>query len=391
MKALLITRDSDLHAEIASQGAARVPPLNLGATRSSMRDALDRLIPDAPALVIIDASAFDASEADMLERLSKHYPGASFMLLTREHQQDLLIRAMRAGVREVLQLPLIHRAFHEAMDRIAATAGLTSLRDGKVLAFISCKGGSGATFISTNFSYALATLADKKVLLIDLHGQFGDATLYVSDQRAAMTLSDVCSQIARIDGPFLESCLVHVTAGFGILAAADDPAHAVELKSEHMDAILRVARQHFDYIVLDVGRQIDAISLRALDSADAIYPILQLGLPDIRDGRRLLDIFRSLGYPIENTRLIVNRYEKGGKLRLQDLQAALGVAVLHTIPNDYMAATDSVNQGVPVLQLSRSSAVARSLIELVELVASRRVTENKGLFDRIFGRGDSDQ
>jgi pilus assembly protein CpaE len=293
-------------------------------------------------------------------------------------------------VREVLQLPLVHRAFHEAMDRIAASAGVTSVREGKVLAFISCKGGSGATFISTNFGYALATLADKKVLLIDLHGQFGDAALYVSDQRPAMTLSDVCSQIARIDGPFLESCLVHVTSGFGILAAADDPARSVELKSEHMDAILRVARQHYDYIVLDVGRQIDAISLRALDSADAIYPVLQLGLPDIRDGRRLLDIFRTLGYTIENTRLIVNRYEKGGKLRLQDLQSALGAEIMHTLPNDYVAVTDSVNQGVPVLRLSRSAPVSRSLAELVELVTARRVPENKGLFDRLFGRGDGE-
>jgi len=391
MKALLITRDSALHAEIASQGAARVPPLNLAATRAGMRDALDRLVPDAPGLVIVDASDFEPSDADMLERLSKHYPGASFMLLTREHQQELLIRAMRAGVREVLQLPLIHRAFHEAMDRIATTAGVTSIRDGKSLAFISCKGGSGATFIATNFAYALATLADKKVLLIDLHGQFGDATLYVSDQRPAMTLSDVCSQIVRIDGPFLESCLVHVTGGFGILAAADDPAQSVELKAEHMDAIMRVARQHYDYIVLDVGRQIDAISLRALDSADAIYPVLQLGLPDIRDGRRLLDIFRSLGYPLDNTRLIVNRYEKGGKLRLQDLQSALGAEIMHTIPNDYVAVTDSVNQGVPVLRLSRSSPVSRSMAELVETVTSRRVPENKGLFDRLFGRGDAEQ
>ena len=391
MKALLITRDSELHAEIASQGAARVPPLNVAASRSGLRDALDRLVPEAPSLVIVDASGFEPSDADLLERLSKCYPAASFMLLTREHHQELLIRAMRAGVREVLQLPLVHRAFHEAMDRIAATVGESSLRDGKVLAFISCKGGSGATFISTNFGYALATLASKKVLLIDLHSQFGDATLYVSDQRPAMTLSDVCSQINRIDGPFLESCLVHVTPGFGILAAADDPGVAVDLKPEHMDAILRVARQHYDYIVLDVGRQIDAISLRALDSADAIYPVLQLGLPDIRDGRRLLDIFRSLGYPLDNTRLIVNRYEKGGKLRLQDLQSALGAEIIHTIPNDYIAVTDSVNQGVPVLRLSRSAQVSRSMIELVETVTSRRVPENKGLFDRLFGRGDSDQ
>jgi pilus assembly protein CpaE len=181
-----------------------------------------------------------------------------------------------------------------------------------------------------------------------------------------------------------------VAPGFGVLAAADDPSHAINLKPEQMDSLLRVARQHYDYIVLDVGRQIDAISLRALDNADAIYPILQLALPDIRDGRRLLDIFRSLGYPADNTRLIVNRYEKGGKLRLQDLQSALGAEVLHTVPNDYMAVTDSVNQGVPVLQLSRSSAVARSLAELVELVTARRVPENKGLFDRIFGRGDAD-
>ena len=391
MKALLITRDNALHAEIASQGAARVPPLNLASIRLNMRDALDRLVPEAPVLAIIDASDFEPSDADMLERLSKHYPEANLMLLTGEHQQDLLIRAMRAGVREVLQLPLIHRAFHEAMDRIATAVGMTSVREGKVLAFISCKGGSGATFISTNFGYALATLADKKVLLIDLHGQFGDATLYVSDQRPAMTLSDVCSQITRIDAPFLESCLVHVTPGFGILAAADDPAHTVELKPEHMDAIMRVARQHYDYIVLDVGRQIDAISLRALDCADNIFPVLQLGLPDIRDGRRLLDIFRSLGYPIENSRLIVNRYEKGGKLRLQDLQSALGAEIMHTIPNDYLTVTDSVNQGVPVLRLSRTAPVSRSMAELVEAVTSHRVPENKGLFDRLFGRGDGDQ
>jgi pilus assembly protein CpaE len=355
-----------------------------------MREALDRMIAVPPGLVIVDAANSDAAEGDLLERLCKAYPASSFMLLTDAHRPDLLIRAMRAGVREVLQLPLVHQAFHEALDRIASVAGMSASRDGKILAFIACKGGSGATFISTNFGYALATLADKKVLLIDLHGQFGDATLYVSDQKPAMTLSDVCSQIARLDGPFLESCLVHVAPGYGVLAAADDPGHSVDLKPEQMDAILRVARQHYDFIVLDVGRQIDAISLRALDNADAIYPVLQLALPDIRDGRRLLDIFRSLGYPGEQIRLVVNRYEKGGKLRLQDLQSALGAEVLHTIPNDYVAVTDSVNQGVPVLRLSRSSGVARSLAELVELVAARRVPENKGLFDRLFGRGDPD-
>jgi pilus assembly protein CpaE len=388
MKALMISKDSLLHAEIAAQGSARMPPVQLVASRKGLRDAVERQLPEVPELVILDASDIAADEGELVERLSKQYPSASFMLLTRDPQQDLLIRAMRAGMREVLPLPLVHRAFHEAMDRIEVAAGLSPVREGKVLAFISCKGGSGATFLSTNFGYALAALADKKVLLIDLHGQFGDATLYVSDQKPAMTLSDICAQISRMDGAFLDSCLVHVASNFGVLAAADDPNRTVDMKPEHMDTILRIARQHYDFVVLDVGRQIDAISLRALDQADTIYPVLQLALPDIRDGRRLLDIFRSLGYPNERTRLIVNRYEKGGKLRLTDLEQALGADVVHTVPNDYLSATDSVNQGIPVLQLSRSSNVARSLAELVELVASRRVAESKGLFDRIFGRND---
>ena len=72
-----------------------------------------------------------------------------------------------------------------------------------------------------------------------------------------------------------------------------------------------------------------------------------------------------------------------------DLEQALGAEVVHTVPNDYVAATDSVNQGIPLLQLSRTSAVARSLAELVELVTARRVTESRGLFDRLFSRSEA--
>lgn len=363
------------------------------------RSATDRVtllasIPDVfdngvtPDLLLLEQELTGEAELEQLELLGGRHPNLAIIVQCPQQSPQFLLRSMRAGVREVLQ-PDDDAALCAALRRIEEKLQKQVTRKGQVLAFVSCKGGSGATFLSTNFSYALASLAGCKVLLIDLHGQFGDATLYVSDQKPAMTLSDICAQIARMDGAFLASCLVHVTPNFGVLAAADDPSHKVDMQPEHMDRILAVARQHYDYIVLDVGRQIDALSLRALDNADAIYPVLQLALPDIRDGRRLLDIFRSLGYPGERLRLIVNRYEKGGRLRLADLEQALGAEVVHTVPNDYIAATDSVNQGIPLLQLSRTSAVARSLAELVELVTARRVTESRGLFDRLFSRSEA--
>ncbi|MEZ5610216.1 MAG: AAA family ATPase [Rhodocyclaceae bacterium] len=54
---------------------------------------------------------------------------------------------------------------------------------------MSCKGGSGASFLATNLGYALAERSGKRVLLIDLNLQFGDAVLYVSDHRPNISLA----------------------------------------------------------------------------------------------------------------------------------------------------------------------------------------------------------
>lgn len=386
MKVLIISNDSALHRQLAALCAARTPPLTLVAMRDGLQDATERLVNDTPQLVILDACDVGAGEAEMLERLTAQYPQASFMLLTTNQSQDMLLRAMRAGVREVLPLPLVTDAFNAALARFAQINGPASSRDGKVLALISCKGGSGATFLAANLGYALATVGQKKVLLIDLNQQFGDAALYVSDKKPVMTLADVCVQIARIDAPFLEASLLPVAPNFGVLAASEDAASANHVKPEHIDTILRLARHSYDFIVLDIGRQIDAISIRALDNADLIYPVLQLALPDIRDGRRLLDIFRSLGYRRDNIRLIVNRYEKGGKLHLVDLESTLGADVVHTIPNDYVAVTDSVNQGVPLLQQSQNSAAAKSLVLLVDQIVERPAGDDSRVLSRLLGK-----
>ena len=74
MKALMISRDAGLHDEIAAQGAARMPVLRLLERRSGLRDAVERMLPEPPELVIVDASGIDAgwllpSEARRLENL----------------------------------------------------------------------------------------------------------------------------------------------------------------------------------------------------------------------------------------------------------------------------------------------------------------------------------
>ncbi|WP_233556407.1 AAA family ATPase [Noviherbaspirillum sedimenti] len=341
-----------------------------------------------PDVLVLDQPSVEDGDLERLERLIHSYPRMAPILLCQQHSPEFLLRAMRAGVREVLPSPVSSSNLFPAIARIEEKLDSRSQANGKVLAFISCKGGSGATFLATNLGYALATLEKKRVALIDLNLRFGDASLFVSDQKPVATLSDVAQQIHRLDPSFLASSMLNVTPNYGVLAAPEDPAHANDVKPEHVDAILKLARRQYDFILLDIGRSLDAVSVRALDQADMIFPILQTTLPYIRDGKRLLEVFRSLDYRKDKIHLIVNRYEKSGEIRLRDLQTAYGASIFRTLPNHYEAAAASVNQGVPILKLARSSPISKSLQEFSRSLAGDATEASQGWspgwFSRVF-------
>lgn len=319
-------------------------------------------------LLLLSQHQLDAIDLERLERLGSLYPDTAVVLVSPLQTPEFLLQAMRAGVREVLPAPVSSAALFPAVRRIADKRETRAHADGKVLAFVSCKGGSGATFLATNLGYALSMQEDKRVVLFDLNLQFGDAALFVSDQRPQASLSDVCKQIRRLDPSFLNGSMVNVTHNYSVLAAPEDPAHSELVRPEHIDQLLQLARRQYHYILLDIGRTLDPVSVRALDHADLIFPILQTTLPYIRDGKRLLEVFRSLDYRKEKIKLIVNRHEKDGAIKLADLQQAYDTGIFMTIPNHYEAAAASVNQGVPILKLAKNSPLSKALIDITHRI-----------------------
>jgi pilus assembly protein CpaE len=152
--------------------------------------------------------------------------------------------------------------------------------------------------------------------------------------------------------------------GLWVLGAPDDPAQGVDVGRDHVRRIVELAREMHDHVVIDAGRALSPVTLQALDMADHVYPVVQLTLPFIRDSQRLRDVFRSLDYPQDKIRWIVNRHRKDGEFSIDDMKKALGVADLITLPSHYQAVADSVNQGVPVSQAAPGSPVTRALRDL---------------------------
>lgn len=321
---------------------------------------------DLPDLLILQGGHFSSNELQILGHVSSRFPDLAVVMLCEDQSPEFLIKAMRAGVREVLPVPLTQPVLIDAVERFQQrmALGRTPANSCKVSAFIPCKGGTGATFLATNIAYALAALEEKRVALFDFNLQFGDASLFIHDRPPINSIADVARQIQRLDGSFLASSMVQVLPNFSVLAAPEDPEKAAEIKPEHINPLFQVAVKHYDFLVLDVGRELDAISLQALDRADMILPVMQQTLPSVREAKRMLNVFRALGYSDEKLKVIVNRHEKNADISVSDIESTLNQKIFKVVPNDYAVVTRAVNQGIPAIKLARRSLVAKSLQEI---------------------------
>jgi pilus assembly protein CpaE len=340
-----------------------------------------------PELIIVDSMCRDLEELRVLEYVNAQHPRTVVVMLCVNQSPDFLIHAMRAGVREVLKSPVTKEVLLAAVERIEQRLGLVARpRDpGTIAAFVPCKGGSGATFIATNLGYQLAA-ENKKVLLIDLNLQFGDAVLYIHDNKPATNLGDVARNIQRLDASFLAGNLVKISPNYGVLAAPEDPGQAIEIKPEHIDVLLNVAINHYDFVILDVARTLDAVTIKALDRATYVFPVMQLTLPFLRDANRMVSAFRTLGYSRDKIRLLVNRLEKSSEVKLMDVERTLGLSAFKTLPNSYDAVAAAMNHGQPIASFARANALAKALQDLAQTLIPPAAA-GSSLFGKLLRRG----
>lgn len=384
MKIALIS-PSQLHLEEACRSleAAGHEPVAMEGGKSRIAEVIAQ---KRFELLIVDGMCCDPAELEHVEKAVQQQPGLHVMLLCAQQTPEFLIRAMRAGVREVLHSPAPTAQLLAAVGRFQARSRPEPRAQGRgrLLAFMPCKGGSGATFLAANLAHQLG--AHSSVLLIDLNLQFGDALSQVHEAPPAFTLADVARDIHRLDAALLAACSVQVTPGFAVLAAPEDMGDAVDIRPEHVEALIEVAVQHHDFVLLDLGRNLDPMNVHALDRADQIFMVLQAGLPSLRHAKRLQRVFRALDDPADKVEWIVNRFDKAADVGLEEITRTLGTDRLRTVPNAYREVTDAVNQGTALAETARACAVTRQLSELAQQLSPRPAEAQKSLLGRLFRR-----
>jgi pilus assembly protein CpaE len=331
---------------------------------------------------IIDLDSNPEEALEVIENLCGRSAAITVMVYSARSDSETLVRCMRAGAREFLTEPVLPSSAGEALVRAAVRREEVQQQTtaaGKLLVFVSAKGGAGVTTIASNFSVALAKQG--KTALIDLNLHLGEVALTLGLTHNFTTL-DALENLHRLDSDFLSSLMTRHASGLAVLTAPDSlPSLAVSGKG--IDQLLRVAREDYAFTVVDVGPSCIGIYEELFQMASTVYLVTQVSIPDLRNANRFITRYFS-GTNSEKLEIVLNR-ETRRNLEIDDaaITRALTKPAKWKIPSDFAAARRAQNAGVPLVA-EANHPIARAIADIAGAASGRLAAPTKKKFS-LFG------
>lgn len=346
-------------------------PVIDGITVAVHRLALQDIVPALPLLAEVDILIIEidgtAQQIEEFGRIAGEV-GKRFPLIaasrTLNSKNARVLR--RLGAVELVSIPIDAAEFAEALA--AAQRMIVSRRSvvvsGRTIALLGTVGGAGATMLATQFGCALAAL--RSVCLVDLNIQAATAALYL-DLKPPLGLLDLIEARNRLDAALLKSVAARHASGLAVIAGPPELVPLDTLTPSIVGHILRLARESFEVVLLDLPPAWTDWTMAALNASDFICLVTPLTVPGVRQARRQLDMLEANGLG-PRTRILINRMPNRlfRTVDLGETEALLGRKVDFRVSNDYPTVSAAIDQGRLLGNIKANSRVVREIKGVVQ-------------------------
>lgn len=339
-------------------------------------DVLGQLVGEPPEVFLLGPGLAPEEAVKFAALLDLQYPEISVVLV--DHQTpDLVILAMRAGVRDIVAPDADVDSVRALLERAGlAAAGrrrglmpspadeLAHHQGGRIVAVISPKGGVGKTTVATNLAVGLGKSYPMGVVVVDLDLQFGDVAsgLMIEPQH---TITDAVVGAASQDSMVLKTYLSMHPSNIYALCAPRNPVEMDHISADDVKHLLAQLQQEFQFVVVDTAPGLGEHVLATLELAtDAVW-ICGMDVPSIRGLRTGIEILSELELLPPRRHVVLNMADRRSGLTLADVESTIGAPVDVVLPRS-RALPFATNKGVPVLQEGSRDPAARGLMQLVD-------------------------
>jgi pilus assembly protein CpaE len=315
-------------------------------------------------------------------------------LTSAQADQELLMQAIRTGVKEFLIQPLNEEEVRQALERFKERQDkaktVVSIKPGHIINVIGAKGGVGTTTVAVNLATSLAEKKGvKSVALVDMNMLFGEVPLFL-EIKPKHDLTEITKQVSRLDNTFLMNALSKSSTGVYVLPSPRHFDHHDALDPKVMDRILELMSRMFDFVIIDGGHPLNPMFLKLLAASDTVLLTAVLTLPCLSNIDKLLRSLINLGYPVDKLiKVVMNRYIKTSEISLQDAENGISKKIFWTIPNDYRTTLTAINQGKALSQIAKNASITKSFKDMADCIAAGELTTEKKWWSALKGKDTS--
>lgn len=327
-------------------------------------DVVAQTTPDV-GFVALDSDPEKA--ISLVQQLREAAPQCAILVSSSSTDGGLILRAMRAGVKEFLPQPIQLQDLVAALDRVSQQrfqGGDARARGCSVIALAGATGGVGTTSIAVNLGCALAADQRNSVVLVDLDLSLGDADVFL-DTIPDYSLVDVAQNVSRLDFNLLKRSLTKHASGLYLLPRPVQLEDVQFITPEDLQRVMGLLKASFTHLIIDTSKSYGPTDMAVLQMANHVLLTTQLDLPCLRNVVRLMMSFNQMEGMKEKIKVVVNRVGLGnGQISLKKAQETIGAEIFWQLPNDYRVMVEVRNNGVPLLEQAPKAAITQSIAAL---------------------------
>jgi Flp pilus assembly CpaE family ATPase len=281
---------------------------------------LSRLQSLQPELLLVEQPADRSAIQALLRTVAKAAPASAIVLVNGSADSEAILEAVRAGARDYVYAP-----FAEPLTQVITRlqeARPNKVQDGprrakgRVIGFLSAKGGCGATTVALHAAVSMARETGQPTALADFDLSCG-MVKFLTSSRGQYSVLDAAANANRLDESFW-SALVTECNGIDVLAAPPPLAVKQYPEAEQFGAVLEFMRARYAWSLVDLGRGIHAFPASLVEHFDEIYVVTTDDRLALAQAKRVADCLRH-GCSCQTVRLVVNRSPAAAAVEIERL------------------------------------------------------------------------
>lgn len=240
-------------------------------------------------------------------------------------------------------------------------------KKGKMIIFISGKGGVGKTVLSVNTSVELAGRGFSTCIM-DGDFQFGDLNLAL-DIQPSYTISDLIQGAESLEKIKISYYLDKHKSGVNILSAPIKPEQADLINEAQIKVICEKILEENDYLIVDLPSRLSENNLTFMEKADEIYLVTDTSFTAVKNTKIMLRIIKLLNM-MEKINVVINRSDAQGLIKAADVKNMLDIADAVFISNNTKVVSRSFAMGIPFVNDKPREKISRDIAELVARISN---------------------